>query len=407
MWRTVILAGILTLVGVVAPSGTAAAAEPSAPPILIGLDADMSSGGARGGEAMRRGAVIAIQEVNAGGGVLGRPLKLVVRDHRGNPARGVDNMVAFAGMADIVAVIGGAHTPVAIHELKTIHDTKMVFVVAWAAGTRIVANGYRPNYVFRVSVRDEFAGGFLVRHARQEGLTRLGLLLERTAWGRSNEKAILDAAAELGVTSAGVEWFNWGTDDLTAEVNQLRAKGADALVLVSNPSEGAVAVEAVAAMPAGRRPPIISHWGITGSDFTALAPDAARIDLRVLQTFSFVDPPFPDRAAQVLAAYRRLFGRIEPAAVPAPVGTAHAYDVVRLLALAVRTAGTTDRPAVRDALEHLPPYQGLMKTYAPAFTPTRHDALSADDFRMARYNAAGHILPLPRKGATTGGRGVQ
>ena len=48
------------------------------------------------GEAMRRGALLAINEINKSGGVFGRPLELVVRDHRGNPARGVDNIESLA-----------------------------------------------------------------------------------------------------------------------------------------------------------------------------------------------------------------------------------------------------------------------------------------------------------------------
>ena len=57
-----------------------------------------------------QGIVLAIEEINKGGGVLGRPLKLVAKDHRGNPARGIDNMTDFANMHDLVAVVGGIHT---------------------------------------------------------------------------------------------------------------------------------------------------------------------------------------------------------------------------------------------------------------------------------------------------------
>ena len=55
-----------------------AAVDPEADPIAIGLDADMSKGAAQSGEAIRRGLVLAIEEINARGGVLGRPLSLVV-----------------------------------------------------------------------------------------------------------------------------------------------------------------------------------------------------------------------------------------------------------------------------------------------------------------------------------------
>jgi len=66
--------------------GTASAQDK--PPIVLGLHADMSSGSALAGEAIRRGVLLAIAEINAQGGLLGgRKLELVVRDHHGVPAR--------------------------------------------------------------------------------------------------------------------------------------------------------------------------------------------------------------------------------------------------------------------------------------------------------------------------------
>ena len=185
-------------------------------PIVIGLDADMSSGSAEAGESIRRGAVLAISEINTAGGVLGRPLQLVVKDHRGNPARGIDNLEELSQIENLVAVLGGLHTPVMLAELDTIHKHQLVSLVPWAAGTPIIDNGRDPSYVFRVSVRDEFAGGVLIDFVQRAGYTRPGLLLERTGWGRSNEKAIGDALRDRGLTSAGTKWFDWGIDDLTA-----------------------------------------------------------------------------------------------------------------------------------------------------------------------------------------------
>src|SRR5713101_2101114 len=103
--------------------------------IVIGLDADMSSGTAEAGEAIRRGIVLALNELNRAGGLLGRPLQLVVRDHQGNPARGIDNMEAFARLGNLIAVVGGLHSTVALDELETVHRHRLIFLLPWAAGT--------------------------------------------------------------------------------------------------------------------------------------------------------------------------------------------------------------------------------------------------------------------------------
>ena len=375
-----------------------ATGDPTADPIVIGLDADMSKGAAQSGEAIRRGLVLAIEQINGRGGVLGRPLALEVRDHRGTPARGRDNIEDFAAMDDLVAVVGGIHTPVALAELEAIHRHGLPYLSPWAAGTPVVANGYDPNFVFRVSVRDEHAGGFLVKAARDRGFERLGLLLWRTGWGRSNETAMRAALARQGLQPAAVAWFNTGERDMSAQIDVLRAAGAEVVMLVANPTDGLVAVREVAGRPAAERLPIISHWGITGGDFFTQAGAAlAKVDLSFLQTFSFFDPPFPERAARLYEAYCARFGGCaSPADVFSPVGTAQAYDLVQLLGRAIERAGTAERASVRRSLERLERYDGLLRNYDPAFTPERHDALDASDFRLCRYDAQGAIVPIGR-----------
>lgn len=387
---------LLVAVALSMAAGSPAMADQTAKPIIIGLDADMSSGAAQSGEAIRRGAELAIAQINQRGGVLGRPFQLVVRDHRGNPARGKDNIEELAGLADLVAVIGGIHTPVALAELELIHQHRIVYLGPWAAGTTVVDNGYEPNYVFRVSVRDELAGRYLMKAAKARGYRQPGLLLERTGWGRSNERAFKTAAQDLGVTIAGIEWFNWSIKSLDQQVHALQEAGADVVMLVANPREGVVALQAVAAMAPKRRLPIISHWGITGGNFTRTAEvDLDQVDLVFLQTYSFLEPKLPKRAEGFLQAYFKRFSDVgSPAEIRSPVGTAHAYDLVHLLAMAIERAGSIERPAVRDALERLPRYHGLVKDYRRPFTPKRHDALTAADFSLARYLPDGTIEPV-------------
>ena len=369
--------------------------------IVIGLDADMTSGSAQAGEAIRRGVVLAIDEVNAAGGLLGRPLELVVRDHRGNPERGVDNIVEFSEMRDVIAVVGGIHTPVALRELETIHEKQMIYLGPWAAGTPIVANSYSPNFVFRVSVRDEYAGEFLVQSAMDRGLRKLGLLLEQTGWGRSNEKAVKSALQQHGLAPVGLEWFNWGDDDMTENLQRLRQAGAEAVIFVGNPLEGKVAVDSMAQLESTQRMPIISHWGVSGGDFAKLTEASLeKVDLTFLQTYSFITPPHPERNQRIFSAYaKRFHGCQSPRDVFSPVGTAHAYEIVMMLAAAIKQVETIDRSAVREALENLESYTGIIRDYSPPFRRDHHDALTADDFVMARYASDGAIEPVLAKRA--------
>jgi len=366
--------------------------------IIIGLDADMSSGSAEAGEAIRRGAILAIEEINEQGGVLGKPLQLLVKDHRGNPTRGVDNVNTFAELDNLVAILGGLHTPVILEALDTIHQHQLIYLVPWAAGTPIIDNGFEPNMVFRVSVRDQYAGGFLIEQALQKGYQKPGLLLEQTGWGRSNEQAMTTALANEGLTPAGIQWFNWGTTDMTEQINNLANDQADVIMLVANSPEGVAAVNTVASFSEENRLPIISHWGITGGHFFEDAKDTLpQIDLQFLQTFSFLNPPFPDRAESFITAYCAQFECQTESAhdIFSPVGTAHAYDLIHLLKLAIEQANTTESQAVRTALEDLETsYAGLLRDYTTPFTPDNHDALDATDMNLAQYDNQGIIIPI-------------
>ena len=95
-------------------------------PVYIGLDAEFGHKTSTSDEAIRAGILIAIDEINNAGGVLGgRPLKLLERDNRSVPARGVANFTELAQIPDLTAVFCGKFSPVVIEALPTIHKLKI------------------------------------------------------------------------------------------------------------------------------------------------------------------------------------------------------------------------------------------------------------------------------------------
>ncbi len=199
------------------------------------------------------------------------------------------------------------------------------------------------------------------------------------------------------VRIVGIEWFNWGVGDLKAPLRRLRDKGAEQIVLVANAREGVVAMRAMASFPKKERLPILSHWGISGGDFFQEAGwDVLKeVDLKFLQTFSFIAPPRRKKGERLFRAYRNRFRDVvSPRDIMAPAGVAHAYDLIHLLAKAVRKAGRVDRAAVREAMVRLKAHDGVMRFYKPPFTNDRQDALDARDFILARFAFDGAIEPI-------------
>lgn len=370
-------------------------ATPPKAPVLIGLDAEFGHSTSTSAEAIERGMEIAIAEINAAGGVLGgRPLKLIKRDNASITARGVDDLRELAGMPDLVAVFGGKFSPIYIESLPVAQELGVLLMDPWGSADKITDHDYRPSYSFRLSLKDSWAAPVMLGFARKRyGADRIGVLLPNTAWGRSNQKAIARAAADSGIRVVSEHWYNWGDASFMSAYADFRRHDAQAILLVGNEPEGTLLVREIASLPESERLPVVSHWGVTGGDFARLAGRALReTRFAVVQTFSFVGRSDPI-AARVLTALRQRYGVGGAESVNSPVGIAHAYDLTHLLARAIDRAGTTDRAAVRTALEHLGPYQGLIKYYARPFTAERHDALCKDDVFMAYYTDDEHLIP--------------
>lgn len=371
------------------------ASEPDA--VLIGFDGEFGLKNSTSAQAIERGILIAVDEINRAGGVLGgRPLKLISKDNRSVTARGIRNLKNFAEMPDMVAMFVGRFSPVALEYVDLAHDLEMILLDPWAAADAITNNGHHPNYAFRVSLKDSQAMPAMHQHALSKEAKRVGLLLPNTSWGRSN----LSAANQYYLQSngpqlVGTEWYQWGDKSMIQKYQILRAAGADAIIFVANDTEAVILSRELAALPQNQRIPIISHWGVTGGNFASLIQgDLDKIDYSVVQTFSFFKAE-RKKVKSVMEVAERLFGISRIEEMESPVGTGHAYDLTHLLAQAIEIAGSTNRSAVRDALEQVKDYQGLVKYFAQPFTATNHDALDVEDIFMAIFRPSdGVLVPL-------------
>lgn len=396
-FRRFFAAGLIGLAALFSPAGGDARAA-DAKPVLIGFDGEYGLKNSTSAQAIELGIRAAIHEINAKGGVLGgRPLELVVKDNRSVPSRGIANLKAFAAMPDLVAVFGGRFSPVLLQQIALTHELTLPLLDVWAAADGITDHEHTPSYTFRLSLKDSWAMPAMVQRVRALGKTKVGVLLPNTGWGRSNLKALTAVSATSPVPAVvATEWYNWGERDMLSHYKALLAKGAEALLLVANDIEGALLVRQLGESPATPRVPIVSHWGVTGGDMVqASGPTLADVDFAVVQTFSFATAR-PAAVAAFMKAAKAIGVRGAPEAIDSPVGVGHAYDMTHILAKAIDKAGSTDRAAVRDALEAVPSHRGLVRDYAPPFAPGRHDALSPDQVFLARFGAGGVIVPLDR-----------
>ncbi len=359
--------------------------------IVIGLNTDLSMGTKIGGLAIKRGAMLAIEEINARGGVLGKPLVLIAKDNRGIAGKGSDNVKTFAARKDVVAILGGIQSGVETESIKEARRAAIPYLIPWATAAALTDPSPAPHVVFRISANDRdavaYMGEYLLRHHRSPAV-----LYENSVWGRGALERMKEISSARGRVLADAIVFNIAQQEFGNETERLKRSRADSLLLIANADEAIGILNTLDRQNV--RLPIVSHWGITNNHFYEETEKALQqIDLHFLQTFSF-HPPRSGKSALLARRYMQRHALSSPEAINAPAGVAQAYDLVHLLARAIEKAGSADRKAVRRALENLPPYEGAVRRYAPAFTPKRHDALMKEDYHLARFGTDGTIVPL-------------
>lgn len=360
--------------------------------IKIGLITALSGQSALAGEAITRGMTIAIDDINAKGGLLGgRKLELVRRDDEGNPAKGVTAARELIFREKVAVLFGGLDTPVSMAIVPIVNQEKVPFMGPWAAGTGITKNKGNPNFAFRVSAVDEIVNVAMLDYAQKTfKASKPGMILVNNPWGESNEIGLKAALDAKGMKAVGIEKFEGNDVDVVPQLTRLRGAGADVLFMVGNVGPSAQVVKSLDRM--GWKVPIVSHWGPAGGRFTELAGPNGK-DVHFVQTYSFFGKLSPV-GERVVAALKAKYPSIKGVDDITPaVGVANAYDGMHLAALAITAAGSTSGDAVRQGFYKIDKYDGLIKTYVKPFSAGVHDAVQSGDYVWAQF-IDNRILPV-------------
>ena len=195
----------------------------AADPVRLGLVAALSGPSAQSGEAITRGLTVAMDEINAAGGILGgRMIELIRRDDESSPPKGVIAARELIFKEKVAAFFGGIDSPVSLAIVPLANKSKVPFMGVWAAATPITRNGADPNYVFRVSAVDAIVDIKLLQYAHATfGATKIGLMLINNPWGESNERGLVAADADNDdVEIVGIEKFENNDVDMIPQLTR-------------------------------------------------------------------------------------------------------------------------------------------------------------------------------------------
>ena len=347
----VIIAVLSVMLGMACVIGTTSSYAASPAPIKILVPMALTGPLAGVEEYAKAGAEMAAEDINAAGGVKGRPIQLVFEDCTSTVPGAVNALNKLLSTnPDAVAVFGGMMSPFALAWDPIIRDAKIPFVTG-GSNVKITAQGN--PWVFRVRANDETQTVLLSQYVVQSLKARnVGLFYDTNEYGKGGMESITRALAKLGVKPTIVEAHNTGDKDFTPQFMKFRDAKIDALIAWNYPVEAALTIRMWQQMGKPFRlvgcpsyPPGEPTWGMVKQ---AAEGVIALADVAITKSS---DKALQELAARYKAKYKKEFNN--------PVG--NGYDGISVLAQGLKKAGP-DREKLRTALR-TGTYKGVMTAY--------------------------------------------
>lgn len=295
------------------------------------------------------GVALALEEVNAGGGIGGHRLRLMQVDDRGSVDSGRVVAQRLTQDHSVVAIVGHLQSFVTM-PAAAIYDLAGIPLVApFATDPQLTSLGYKN--VFRTTFTDIEAGQQLADYAAKRGYKRAAIYYIRTAYGRILANAFEERATERGITTVARQSYDGGSSTVEQSVDgTLRAwknLQFDVVFLAGEPEQAASFI--ASARRRGIQAAVIGGDALGVTPFLTMA--GHELDGTVVA--SVFHPDSPRAATRTFAAkFKARFGTVpDPAA-------AQGYDAVRLLAEAIRRAGSASPDKVATALHGLRAWSG-------------------------------------------------
>ena len=327
-------------------------------PIKLGGIAPLSAPGTVvGGEAMRDAMLIAEEDINAKGGILGCELDVVIADSEGLPEKAAAIMEKLITQDGVVGVGGGYHSSVGVAS-KDIADARGIPVV-FAETWNDTITGDKQKYIFRIAPLSSWASSTIWKHSLLvPGIKKAAILTENTDYGIPAAQETKDGLATGGVETV-VFSVDIGTQDYAGIVERIKAEDPGMIIVLATGEAGYNFTQQAA--DAGIGPQDVPfHAGQVSLESKAYWENVPDGNYAFVQRIGVPENLFNDTAKKFSATYKERTGKaaVESYAM-------EAYDSIAILAQAINEAGSTDGDAIVAALENID-YDGTLgRIYFP------------------------------------------
>jgi branched-chain amino acid transport system substrate-binding protein len=361
--------GIRSWVAVTLAAGLLAAPAMAQQPIVIGVSTAQTGPAAVAAEWELWGVNLAIEEINAAGGVLGRKLEVLVMDNKCNPSEAV-NVANKLVEAKVVAIEGSHCSSAHLASMKIIQDAKIPMITGIASNPQITTlSGKGGNdYAFRISASDagmmQALGIYL---AAKKPFKTVAIVAEDSDFGRGGAdafKAAVVTKAGLEVVSTDIHPQN--APDFTSILTRLQQRRPDAIATFQLGGDSLNFLRQ--AMQIGVRIPFTGRIELGGRNMPIIEAGGLEKSISAWQYSPYAESAQNKAFAEKIRAKHKSEPYLQ---------TWAGYDCIRVLAQAIKDAGSTDGAKIRDAIK------------AMSFTNVMGKTVKFDD-----YNQAGHWVAL-------------
>lgn len=319
-------------------------------PIKIGIVLPITGPNAATTRDHINGMMIAIDDVNNSGGLLGgRQIEVIKEDDRSQPSDGVSAVRKVITQDKVVAILGNFNSSVCAATRDVTNEFKIPQLVAGCTADYL-PEGY--PYFFRANINNTFQTVPFIRWlVRDQGRKRVAILYENTDWGRNLNDVSTAVVREYGGEALVQEGFNPGTTDFLAPLTKIKEVDPDLIISPALVTEAAIIIRQ--AKELGMEPSLFAGWGgWSQSDLHELS-DGAEEGVWVGESFPVLEPQ-NEVAKYLVEQVKKRY--------PDPPTTYHAqgYDAALTLIEAIKRANSDDPQKIRDAIAETDGLQGSL-----------------------------------------------
>ena len=331
------------------PSGSGTAKAPTGTPILIGVPAPLSGSEASAGQDIVDAAKLAAADINAKGGVLGRPVQVVSQDDACSAQTAAQAASKLISQG-VVAAAGGYCSTAAFPELQAFHNAKIPFVMCASTNPKLTEQGFAEAFrtIFRDDEQGPVAADFITKVLKAK---KVAVVNDNTTYAKGLADSTVAALQKDGAQVVYNNALTPGQSDYTSILTKVNQTNPDVFYYTGYYPEFGLLLKQ--AKQLGVKYQMMG--GDANNDPTLIKTAGAAATGALVDTAPLAQ--FISSASGYVDQYTKKYGT-----GPGPYGT-YDYDAVGVLAAAIAKANSTDPSKITDALHNLGSYQGVTGTF--------------------------------------------